>query len=96
MKRITIPPEADTLRLRLELPADDYPAYRAEFQTAEGRTIYINDILKSGGADGRRLVEPEVPSEILNAGDYQLRLYGLHSSGDVEPLGRYYFRISAQ
>ncbi|HEV2764424.1 MAG TPA: hypothetical protein VGV38_15705 [Pyrinomonadaceae bacterium] len=95
-QRITIPHGTDTLRLRLELPADDYPAYRAEFLTAQSRVLHTGDGLKAADLNGRRAVEADVPSELVAPGDYQLKLYGLNSRGDAEPVGRYYLRVNGR
>lgn len=96
-RRVTPPDGADTLRLRLELPADaDYASYRFELQTPEGRTVHTGDHLKPAETDGRPAVEADVPTELLPAGDYQLKLSGLSTGGDAEPVGRYPFRITAR
>ena len=94
MTRITIPPDVGALRLRLEFPKDDYPAYRTELQTAESRTIHTADGLKSDDVGGRRVIAVDVPVGILSAGDYQLRLYGLNPRGDAEAISRHYFRLT--
>jgi hypothetical protein len=93
LTRVGLPAEADALRLRLELPADDHPTYRAELQTAEGRAVHASDALKAVDAAGARVVEVDVPAESVPAGDYRVRLGGETSRGATEPVASYAFRV---
>lgn len=92
--QLVLMPGTDTAELHLELSAAEYPGYRADVQTAEGRTVYTAADLKPTTVEGRRVIVVQVPGEALPAGDYQLRLSGTNPGGNPEPAGRYYFRVS--
>lgn len=95
-QRITIPPDADTLRLSLEPPPEVYASYRVELQTAAGRAVQTIDGLVPRETDGRRAIEADIPARTLTPDDYQVRLAGLNPGRDAEPLARYYFRLTGR
>jgi hypothetical protein len=93
MKKITIPPDADTAQLRLELTADEYPRYRADLRNNENRTIYTSEDLKAETIEGRKVVAVNTPSQLLTIGDYRLSLSGVDARGSVEAINSYPFRV---
>jgi hypothetical protein len=94
IKKITVPPGTDTLRLRLALATDEYPGYSAQAQTTEGRTIHSANDLKTETADGHRVVNLDLPAELVSVGDYKIKLNGIGANGSVEPIASYYVRVS--
>lgn len=95
-KRIIIPHDADTVRLRLSLASAEYPTYRAEIQTAESRNVYARDGLKAEASEGGEVVTLDAPAEYLRPGDFQLRLSGVNARGDAEAVGRYFFKVTSR
>jgi hypothetical protein len=93
MKRVAIPPSADGVQLRLELAADEYQSYRAALQTDEGREIFTGDNLKAEARGGGKDVVLNLPSGLLTDSDYQVKLKGITTGGDLEDVGSYYFRV---
>jgi hypothetical protein len=93
--RISIPADRDTVRLQLqlELSANGYESYTAELMTLENSTLVSRDKLQPEVKDAQKVVSFDVPAEILNAGDYQVRLSGVGKSGTAESVGRYPFRV---
>lgn len=92
MARITLPEgERDIVRLQLTLEANEAGTYRAELLTAEGQPISIAGKLKASHTNGAARVVFDVPARRLKAGDYQVKL-SRQTSGQLESVGRYYFR----
>lgn len=93
--KISIPPDKDMVRLRLqlELSSNGYQSYSAELKTSENSTLLSRDKLQPEVKDAHRVVNLDVPAQILKGGDYQVRLGGVGESGATEPVGRYPFRV---
>ena len=93
--RISIPPDKDVVRLQLqlELSSNGYQSYRAELKTAESNTLLTRDNLQPEAKDAHKVVNLDVPAQLLKGGDYQVRLSGIGASGVPEPVGRYPFRV---
>lgn len=96
MKKIALPAEADTLRLRLELSDVEHGAYKAELRTAEGGALYTSDLLQSQATGATAVVETDVPSKLLTTGDFKLKLYGHDTGGGGEVVATYPFRINVR
>lgn len=91
-KRIVIPPEVLTVRLRLEPAVLGQESYSAKILTDEGAEIFRADALSAEG-DGSVVVM--LPAESLVAGDYSLKLDG-SKGGAKEGAGTYHFRVTGQ
>jgi hypothetical protein len=96
LPRIAVPPDAAVVRLLLDLPGDDYPVYRAVLLDDEGEEIWAASKLRAEVAGGRAAVALLVPAELLPRGDYQVKLSGVTSGGEREPLASCPFRVTAQ
>lgn len=89
--RVAVPRgDRATLRLFLVLENPASGAYRAELANADGQTITVRDQLKPR-ANGQTKLVFEVPARLIQSGDYQIKL-ARHSDGQLESVGRYYFR----
>lgn len=93
MKRVAVPADADGVQLRLELAADEYQSYRAVLQTDEGREIFTGDKLRAEDAGGAKVVVLSFPARLLTHNDYQVKLSGIKTGGNLEDISRYYFRV---
>jgi hypothetical protein len=96
-ERATLPltPEVSTVRLRLDIGADDYKSFRAALQDAAGKPLLTSGTLRPRPARGGRLVVFDVPARLLaSGGDFQVNLNGVTPAGAAEELGAYYFRIT--
>ena len=82
--------EKDLVRLQLVLKLDEPGPHRAELLTIQGQSVFSADSLQS--ADSRAEVDFDVPSHLLNAGDYQIRL-SRSDRGSKEKVTSYYFRV---
>lgn len=79
--------------LRLDLGLDEYPAYRAAVCNAGGEEILVHSRLSSTRIGDQVLVVFHVPSELLQPGQYLVKLFGITSAGNREQLELYHFRL---
>jgi hypothetical protein len=88
-----VPSSTSSVSLQMILDNDDYPAYTAVLETAEGKTIQRMNGLKSQNLNGDRAVVLRAPSRVIRAGDYIIRLSGTagKSMGEQD-VGVYSFR----
>lgn len=89
LKKISVPPGARDVRIRLDLAANDYHRYRAVLQTVEGREVFSSQALRAS----RTFVQFNIPAARLSPGDYRVRLSGVNSSGEGDEIDSYYFRV---
>jgi len=90
--RLTIPADVGTVRLQLELAADEYQAYHAELLSSSGEAILSQNNLKSERINGRLIVPVDVAAGLIQAGDFRLKLSGINTSEKLESIGSYSFR----
>lgn len=95
LTRVQIPSGAKLVRLHLE-PDGEYRSYRATLHLATGDEIWSQANLNAGTIDGRTAVTLTLPSELLPAGDYYVRLRGVGPRLDIVVLDRYDFRALPQ
>jgi hypothetical protein len=91
MKKVSLSPETREVRVRLDLAAGGYSGYRAALRKADGREVWTARRLRAVGA---KYVQVNIPARLLKPDDYQILLSGVTSSGEVEELNSYYFRVS--
>jgi hypothetical protein len=94
LARVKVPADAVAVELRLELPAVDYPRYRAALLDANGDEVWIASKLRAEGEAGQPAVVLLLPSGLLPPGDYQVKLSGSSDGREPETLGTYAFRAS--
>ncbi|HWP42679.1 MAG TPA: hypothetical protein VNO14_05555 [Blastocatellia bacterium] len=92
--RLAIPPGVERVRLQALFKAGEYPSYRAELQTVEGRAIYERAGLRSRKRGDDLAVTLFVPASLFGEDDYILILSGITPSGEEESVGEYYFRVT--
>jgi len=93
-QRIVVPSDVMLVRLRMELPGDDYPSYRAVLVNDAGEELWSGSKLSAETESGHVFVVVAVTPDRLPRGDYQVKLSGLTSAGDAEAVGSYPFRVS--
>jgi hypothetical protein len=82
------------LQLMLETNATAGPgSYAAELLTAEGRALYVSHKLKTSNPELSSRLAFDVPRELLQPGDYQVKL-GRRVGGSTTSAGRYSFRVT--
>jgi len=94
-KALVLPPATLMVRLQLLIAHDDYPAYRATVETAEGSRVWQKKGIKSQtGREGARSVTLGLPPEALKPGDYLVKLGGVSASGQIDDVEDYRFLIA--
>ena len=93
VERLRVPADSSLVRIQLDIGLDDYGTYRAVLNDANGDELWSQSKLAAASAGDKVAVTLTLPSELLPHGDYSIRLSGLSSSGDLELVGRYYFRV---
>jgi hypothetical protein len=93
-QRVVVPIDVMLVRLRMELPGDDYPSYRAVLVNDAGEELWSGSKLKAETESGHVFVVVALTPDRLPRGDYQVKLSGLTSAGDAEAVGSYLFRVS--
>jgi hypothetical protein len=93
LDRLRVPPNARLVRLRLEVDAAKYPAYRATLHLVNGDELWSQSNLRPTTIDDRAAVELTLPAPMLTGDDYFIHLYGLTPGKDPEPIGRFDLRV---
>ena len=93
LDRLRVPPEARLVRLRLEIDAAKYPAYRATLHLVAGDELWSQSNLRPTTIDDRLGVELTLPAPMLTGDDYFIRLDGLAPGKDPVPIGRFDLRV---
>ncbi|HSD29558.1 MAG TPA: hypothetical protein VLL75_19805 [Vicinamibacteria bacterium] len=93
LTRVTLPPECQLVRLRLDPGLSEHPSYRATLHEVAGDELWAQDKLRAVPVDGRTAVTLTLPCDLLPPEDYYVRLAGVSPGAEPEPLGRYDFRV---
>jgi hypothetical protein len=91
-QKLTIPSGIQSVNLRLTLKRSEYPSYRAAIKTPEGIEIWSQKVRPTPLRSGATLVL-QVPANRLIRNDYVLKIIGTASTGDVDEVSSYYFRV---
>jgi hypothetical protein len=92
--RITIPPGARLLRIRLELDrAESYRGYRVGLRKAESQGLRHIASRHATPTNSDRVVITSLPAGLFTTGDYILTLKGVTASGEFEDIADYQFTI---
>jgi hypothetical protein len=83
----------DILQLRAPLTFGEYESYQAEFQSADGASIYSVTRLKARKTTKGNTLLLRIPAKLLKGSDYVLRITGVAGDGHLEGVGFYSFRI---
>ncbi|HMG35879.1 MAG TPA: hypothetical protein VKM94_18230 [Blastocatellia bacterium] len=92
--KLKLPESARRVRLQIGIdPADDYPQYRVDLRGPSGNSVWTQDSLSPvRGRSGRTLVL-NLPAAILKAGQHELALKGISSSGKTDDVAYHYFDV---
>jgi hypothetical protein len=79
------------IKIQLE-DRDDYPRFRAELRTRNGKEILsLGDLTRRRSGEGF-MVSMDLPASTLTTGEYELTLKGVRDGQDPQDIGFYYFR----
>jgi len=85
--------DASELRLVLELETGGYPSYQMVIRSADGNEILRQAGLKPESQNTVATIAASLPASRLAADDYLVTVSGVTSSGAIEELGGYSFRV---
>lgn len=91
IKKVQIHTDFDTLRLHLELPANEYESFRAAILTEERAEVWIREGLRP--TQKANSIDFDVPSHVLKLGDYHVKVSGRLPNGRYEDLSSYRLRL---
>lgn len=93
--RITIPAQAQVLRLELKLEGVRYPHYQAQVETVEGDVIWtaVGLTARPAGSNKRRAIALLLPVALITHSEYLIKVAGTKQSGASESVGTYYLNM---
>jgi hypothetical protein len=94
LAQLALNPSAQLAHIEIVLePRDDYPRYSSEIRTRSGEEVLIRGNLRRRRSAAGDVVSFDVPTNALDAGEYELTLKGVAGDGRAQDLGYYYFRV---
>jgi hypothetical protein len=90
---LSLSPDADQVRLELEMSEVNHRDFRAEVQTPEGETVWSRSGLKARRVRGVSAVVIQYPASLMSRSDYWVALSGATADGSFEKIGTYPFRV---
>lgn len=92
LQRVEAPPRNAEVRLELKVPSVRYQTYKAELFKEE-QSLDIHNGLQAENKGSQAVVPVVVESEVLEPGDYQVKLSGSSEPSQEEEVGTYAFRV---
>lgn len=91
---LSLPPDTGRAILRLQLEANDFPAYRGELRDLRRNAIvWRSESVRAAREDDIDLVSFELPPSILEQRNYSLELIGVPTNGRAELIASYTFSV---
>jgi anti-sigma factor RsiW len=91
--RLVIPPTADFVQVDCRFEPADFRTYEAVLRTVGDRMVMTDTKLRARAVGKQMSVTLRWPAARLDANDYILTLSGLQSTGELEEIADYYFRV---
>lgn len=89
-QQLSLPKNAGTVSLLLNLESTDYKIYSAEIVDADGNIVYSNNNLKAKNSK----INFSVSAAKLTRGDYVVKLSARNSNNETESVADYAFRVN--
>jgi hypothetical protein len=94
IKTVPVHPSTDQLVLRLQLEADESPAYRVTLKDpGTNQSIWSNTNLKARSEGSNKIISVSIPASMLSQQNYILELSGVPARGGSEFLTSYLFKV---
>jgi len=93
IKKISIPPETQTLELQLELAKAEYATYRAEVLRSDQTMVATIEGLKPATAGAKASITVSLSATKFKRDDYSVKLAGKRADGVYEEVSGYVFRV---
>jgi hypothetical protein len=87
----SIPANIDTVKLKMEMPSNEFARLRAVVVNSEGAVVFTDEIVAIEGS----IAIAEVPADLLAPDDYRVTLSGA-KDGAFEDLKKFQFQITAR
>lgn len=81
-----------TVQVQIEINISDYPKYQIEL-VREAESLLKTEPLLADKTNGRYVVNVPIDSNLLEVGDYGIRLSGIPESGEPEFKDQYHFQV---
>ena len=92
---VAAPPGTDRVAFRLELEADDFPAYGVALKNpATNRILWRSGRLKAASQGDRKAVSITLDAGLLQPRNYTFELTGIPARGAPEIVSGYSFRVA--
>ena len=92
IQRVAAPPANSEVRLELKVPSVRYRTYKAEL-FKEQQSVDVHEGLTAESQGTESVVPVVVEGEVLEPGDYQVKLSGSSEPSQEETVGTYAFRV---
>ena len=92
IKKISIPPETQTLELQLELAKAEYATYRAEVLRSDQTMVAMVEGLKPATTSAKASITVSLSASLFKREDYSVKLAGKRADGIYEDVAGYVFR----
>jgi hypothetical protein len=90
---LVLSPTTSTVRLQLVLDRDEHKTYEALLLTAEQKEVLRGKALRSRVIGGSVVIDWRFPAHSIPSGDYIVQLAGQNTTGGLEDVESYSFRI---
>jgi hypothetical protein len=92
-KVLPVSPTTSEIRVDLSLEAAEYPSYRVVIEDS-GRRVIAQQRARVRHTRSGPILSIRVPAQRFPQGDYQIHVSGLTSSGALDPVEDYVFRVT--
>ena len=93
-KDFTIPPGAQTVKMRVGFESDPYPSYRIELRTQSGdQQVWSSGKLRARAKGGIKIIDLGLRASLFRPQGYLLNLKGVTANGEIEDVRIYQFRV---
>jgi hypothetical protein len=92
-RELIIPSGAEDTRLRISLPAHEFPGYQVMLLTVDGREVFARKGLRPRATGNGDVVFVSIPVSKFANGDNVISLSGISAAGEVETLGKAIVKI---
>jgi hypothetical protein len=87
-RKLIIPRGAEGARLRISLPAHEFPGYQVMLLTVDGKEVFARKDLRPRATENGEVVFVRIPARKFANGDNVISLSGISAAGEVEALGK--------
>jgi anti-sigma factor RsiW len=94
MPTVSVPPETDRIRIRLQLEPNDFRLYQVALKDpSTNQILWEATNLHAGSQGENKVVSVSVPAHLLKQQNYTMELTGVPTKGSIELLTSYAFRV---